>query len=87
MFKLQSLFESCPYQGSLSYSLSIPINDPDKDCKLLAIGPEGGWSEYELDQMAAQGFDFFSMGDRILRVETAVTAVCACVAMLQSMTK
>lgn len=54
---------------------------------LLAIGPEGGWNEFELEQMAAQGFEFFSMGFRILRVETAVTAVFSCVAMLQSMAK
>ncbi len=51
---------------------------------LLAIGPEGGWNEYELEQMRIQGFDQFSLGPRILRVETAVTAVHASITLLRS---
>ena len=51
---------------------------------LLAIGPEGGWNEYELEQMRLQGFDRFSLGTRILRVETAVTAVHASITLLRS---
>jgi len=38
---------------------------------LLAIGPEGGWTPYELDLFKAHGFDVFSMGPRILRTDTA----------------
>ena len=52
---------------------------------LLAIGPEGGWNEYELEQMQLQGFDQFTMGPRILRVETAVTAVHGSISMLRSL--
>ena len=54
-------------------------NDP----VLMAIGPEGGWNEFELEQMRMQGFDSFSLGPRILRVETAVTAVHASITMLR----
>lgn len=50
---------------------------------LIAIGPEGGWNDYELEKMQIQGFSAFSLGTRILRVETAVTAIVACVKMLQ----
>ena len=50
---------------------------------LIAIGPEGGWNDYELETMQIQGFSAFSLGTRILRVETAVTAIVACVKMLQ----
>ena len=52
---------------------------------LLAIGPEGGWNEYELDQMEIMGFDQFTLGARVLRVETAVNAMHGAISMLRSM--
>jgi len=52
---------------------------------LLAIGPEGGWNEYELDQMEIMGFDQFTLGARVLRVETAVNALHGAISMLRSM--
>ncbi|MFW0758219.1 16S rRNA (uracil(1498)-N(3))-methyltransferase [Pseudomonas sp. H11T01] len=41
----------------------------------LAIGPEGGWIPYEIDLMAKAGLQPVQLGERILRVETAVTAL------------
>ncbi len=38
---------------------------------LLAIGPEGGWTRYELDMLQEHGFELFGMGKRILRTDTA----------------
>ncbi|MFK7161761.1 16S rRNA (uracil(1498)-N(3))-methyltransferase [Marinospirillum sp. MEB164] len=43
----------------------------------LAIGPEGGFVDYEIDQLVAAGFTPVQLGERILRVETAVTALLA----------
>nr|WP_314576358.1 16S rRNA (uracil(1498)-N(3))-methyltransferase [uncultured Pseudomonas sp.] len=43
----------------------------------LAIGPEGGWIPYEVDLLRASGLSPVQLGDRILRVETAVTALLA----------
>ena len=40
----------------------------------LAIGPERGWSENERKLLKGGGFNFYHLGDRILRVETAVVA-------------
>ena len=52
---------------------------------LLAIGPEGGWNEFEIEQMQLQGFEQFTMGPRILRVETAVSAVHGSISVLRSL--
>lgn len=43
----------------------------------LAIGPEGGWIPYEIDLLRASGMNPVQLGERILRVETAVTALLA----------
>lgn len=43
----------------------------------LAIGPEGGFIPYEVDLLQAGGFEPVHLGPRILRVETAVTALTA----------
>ena len=41
---------------------------------VLAIGPEGGWIEREVETFVARGFQPVSLGTPILRVETAVAA-------------
>jgi RsmE family RNA methyltransferase len=46
---------------------------------LLAVGPEGGWNEFELNLLAAHGFRPFDMGGRTLRTDTACIALLALV--------
>ncbi|TWC41454.1 RsmE family RNA methyltransferase [Pseudomonas sp. SJZ079] len=43
----------------------------------LAIGPEGGWIAYEVEKLQEAGLQPVQLGARILRVETAVTALLA----------
>jgi RsmE family RNA methyltransferase len=43
----------------------------------LAIGPEGGWIPYEVEKLQQAGLQPVQLGARILRVETAVTALLA----------
>ena len=43
----------------------------------LAIGPEGGWIPYEVEKLQEAGLQPVQLGSRILRVETAVTALLA----------
>ena len=38
---------------------------------LLAVGPEGGWTPFELELLAAHGFSPVSWGPRVLRTDTA----------------
>ena len=53
----------------------IPRND--KNGLLVAIGCEGGWTERELVWMEEAGFTRFSLGERVLRTDTACVAVLA----------
>lgn len=55
--------EACP----------VALNQP----LTLAIGPEGGFIPYEVEKLVAAGFEPVHLGARILRVETAVTALTA----------
>jgi 16S rRNA (uracil1498-N3)-methyltransferase len=44
---------------------------------VLAVGPEGGWTEGELSSASTAGFAEASLGANILRTETAVVAALA----------
>ena len=50
---------------------------------LLAVGPEGGWLEFEVDKFREQGFVAVKLGERILRVDTAVVSLLAQVSVLR----
>lgn len=49
----------------------IAIDEPTT----LIIGPEGGFVPYEIDKLVELGVEPVTLGDRILRVETAVPAL------------
>ena len=46
---------------------------------LLAVGPEGGWNDFELKLLEAHGFTRVGMGRRTLRTDTACIALLALV--------
>lgn len=48
----------------------------------LAIGPEGGWIEREVETFAARGFAVVGLGVAVLRVEAAVAAALGQLALL-----
>ena len=49
------------------------------DRVLLAVGPEGGWVPFEIELLEFRGFRRVSVGDRILRTDTACVALLALV--------
>jgi RsmE family RNA methyltransferase len=60
--------------GVLAHPAAAPSPDPAAGLLTLAVGPEGGWVDFELQQLEAAGLQRWSMGPRPLRVETAVVA-------------
>lgn len=57
-----------------SVSLTEKLS-PGKESVFMLVGPEGGFSEKEIEEARDQGFQPVSLGRRILRAETA--AFCA----------
>ena len=44
---------------------------------VLAIGPEGGWTDGEVELLESRGFRRRSLGPRILRTDTATISLLA----------
>ena len=59
-----------PYQAA-------PCPPQASTATLLAVGPEGGFIQYEVDKLNAAGLASIHLGPRILRVETAVPVLLA----------
>jgi RsmE family RNA methyltransferase len=53
------------------------VRRSDEERTLLAIGPEGGWNTFELELLAAHGFQSVGIGPRPLRSDTACVALLA----------
>ncbi|MDP1519836.1 16S rRNA (uracil(1498)-N(3))-methyltransferase [Porticoccus litoralis] len=53
----------------------MPCPTSVQDNLVLALGPEGGFIDYEIQKFQETGFDAVTLGARILRVETAIPAI------------
>ena len=56
---------------------SMAIDSCRQQSVLLAIGPEGGWTDEEVALLEEHGFARYSLGSRILRTDTATVALLA----------
>lgn len=59
--------------GHPTATQTCPINV--NEATTLIIGPEGGFIPYEIEKLEEQGVKAVTIGERILRVETAVPAL------------
>ena len=57
----------------------IDISNQD-DLPVVAIGAEGGWTDEEIDFLESKSFTRLSLGQRILRTDTATIAILAILA-------
>lgn len=62
----QQAFVAHPYNAE-------PMPSPSTEKRVIVIGPEGGFTDYEIDLLQQQGVKTISMGQRIYRVENALT--------------
>ncbi len=64
--------------GNSPVQLAQLVQDTDKSRSLtIMIGPEGGFSEHEVQVMQDRGAGMVSLGEAILRTETAAVALLA----------
>lgn len=62
--------------------LPLGALDPPKDWIFLVVGPEGGLTDSEIDQLHTAGYISVALGPRILRTETAA---CAALSAIQTL--
>lgn len=60
-----------------AHGMAEPGPAPGPGRLLLAVGPEGGWVDFERDLLQRHGFQPFALGPRILRTDTACIALLA----------
>jgi len=65
------------HQSPARASLKQLVNDLQDEPLTIAIGPEGGWTEDELEFFRKYGWQFASLGFTILRAETAAISALA----------
>jgi len=71
---------------SCSAPLPLPALDAQRPA-FAAFGPEAGWNEFEISTFVELGFGAISLGQRVLRVETAFTALLGHLIMLRQSAK
>ena len=77
MFPTTQRVVAHPYSHpSHSSCPSCSSRAPDR-LLLLAVGPEGGWTDDEVELLESKGFERYSLGPRILRTDTATIALLA----------
>lgn len=72
-----------PHPEATSPIAGIVSMKPPPAAIQLAIGPEGGWVDFELELMQQQGFSPVLLSRWVLRVEHAVTAALAQIELLR----
>lgn len=77
--KLRDLWEQLPADSGARYIANPaemrPAVEPSNGLPLIAIGPDGGWTDQETEAFLTRGFKAISLGPRPLRTDTAAIAL------------
>lgn len=71
--QVRVLLDNIKPENTLYHYLQCQNVTPDHDTVYAAIGSERGWTDRERDLFRREGYALCSMGNRVLRTETAVT--------------
>ena len=75
--ELDALFPTANRIVAHPYGVAAGTGEAPEGRPLLAVGPEGGWTDGEVELLEARGFRRVSLGPRILRTDTAVVSLLA----------
>lgn len=81
--KLSELAKYCldvnvlPYENAYGGARYMSEVIDEKKSLTIAIGPEGGFSDEEVEVLKVAGFETVTLGSRILRAETAAMYACS----------
>lgn len=68
--KINTLFDASGKTLKIDKNDDVMSNDKQKNIGIF-IGPEGGWSNAEIEISKESGFEIISLGETVLRAETA----------------
>ena len=77
LFQTEKRVVAHPYVDAAPAQFQNYVDAAPSSRLLLAIGPEGGWTDDEVELLEEHGFSRYSLGGRILRTETATIALLA----------
>ena len=75
--EIPDILASIPCRWFLQPGAAVADPEAADTRAALLVGPEGGWTEEELERLSAWGCRPVGMGPTVLRVETAATVGCA----------
>lgn len=81
--KLSELAKYCsdvnllPYENAYGGARYMSEIIDEKKSLTIVIGPEGGFSDEEVEELKTAGFETVTLGSRILRAETAAMYACS----------
>ncbi len=79
LLALDNYEAACALGAALRPQIQVSSLRPHPSPTVLALGPERGWGPADRAALRAAGFTLCSLGERVLRLETAVVAALALV--------
>lgn len=77
LMNISDVLKLCAYENAYGTSKTLSEIYTQEKSVAVAIGPEGGFSENEVEKLQDSGYQSVTFGSRILRAETAAFYACS----------